>query len=154
MFKSVSNHFKHVSTHAQHCLNTRPKRVHSFFNTNQTYVNICSTPSTNSSHQFDISFGHMFNTVSTQFQNNFNTFPKSCLAHVHICFNIFPNHFENGVNTVSTHFPRMFNICSNNCNMSNTAPTHFNICSTYCQHMLNTFAKQLPNHFRPMFKPC
>ena len=149
--------FKRCSKHAQHPLKTRSKHAHRMIKTLQTHVNTFSTPATNSSHQFDISFGHMLSTLANLFQNNFNTFPKSCLAHVRICFNIFPKLFENGVNTVLKHFPRMFNICSNKCNMSNTAPTHFRICSTYCQHvqhMFNTLAKPLPNHVRHIFKPC
>ncbi len=127
MLIAFSKQFKHMSTHFKH---------HSQI-----------------VHKFDINVGHMLKTLSTHFQINFNTFPKSCLAHVQICFNWVSNQFENGVNTVSTQFPHMFNICSKKCNMSNTAPTHFRICSTYCQHICQTIAKPFPTHFQTMLKP-
>ena len=155
--RDIQNSFKPASNNFQKMPNTLQRHFQimliALSKTVQTHVNTFWAPISNSWHQFDISFGHMFKTSPTHFRNYSNTFPNSCRAHVQLCFNIF-QHISKTVSTQFEHISHMLTRCSNNCNMFNTAPTHFRLCSTYCQHMINTYAKPLPNHFRPMFKPC
>ena len=153
--------FKSVSNHCQTLFNTCPTPFKHTFNTCSYFSKQFKHMSTHVQHQSQIvhtSSTFVSGTCSTHcqtiFKINSNTLPNSCLAHVHIRFNICSNDFEHGVNTVPAHFPHVQHMFKQLQHMSNTTQTHFKICSTYCQYMFDTFAKSLPNHFRPSFKPC